>query len=176
VLRKLRLLLTSVFLCLYCRHRNENNEQENFVVGVGDKHKVIFILDFGLAKLYRVRESLIHLPIREGGLVGTPVFASIHNHLNIAQSRRDDLESIAYILIYFMKGSLPWHGIAHEVEDKETKYKLILESKQNTPIAVICEGLPSEFAEFLVTKTTPLYLTFCLYITGCRSKYNVVCP
>lgn len=75
-------------------------------------------------------------------------YASIANHQGIAQSRRDDYESIAYMLIYFLKGKLPWQGL--KANDKRTKYGLILETKQKTPIPVLCEGLPKEFADFLV--------------------------
>ncbi len=104
-------------------------------------------MDFGLAKLYRDRKTLVHLPLRDGSLAGTPRYASISNHLGIAQSRRDDLESVAYMLIYFLKGKLPWQGL--KASDKRTKYGLILECKQNTTIQSLCEGLPREFSEFL---------------------------
>ena len=107
----------------------------------------MYCVDFGLAKLYRDRKTLVHLPLRDGSLAGTPRYASISNHLGIAQSRRDDLESIAYMLIYFLKGKLPWQGL--KASDKRTKYGLILECKQNTSIHSLCEGLPREFSEFL---------------------------
>ena len=77
-------------------------------------------------------------------------YASIANHDGIAQSRRDDYESVAYMLIYFLKGKLPWQGL--KANDKRTKYGLILENKLKTPISSLCEGLPKEFAEFLVRK------------------------
>ena len=76
-------------------------------------------------------------------------YASIANHDGIAQSRRDDFESVAYMLIYFLKGKLPWQGL--KANDKRTKYGLILETKLKTPIGTLCEGLPREFAEFLVS-------------------------
>ena len=127
--------------CLTC------GQQQNFVIGLGSKCNDVYCVDFGLAKLYRDRKTLVHLPLRDGSLAGTPRYASISNHLGIAQSRRDDLESIAYMLIYFLKGKLPWQGL--KASDKRTKYGLILECKQSTSINTLCEGLPREFSEFL---------------------------
>ena len=123
---------------------------QNFVIGLGAKASEIYCVDFGLAKLYRDRKTLVHLPLRDGSLAGTPRYASISNHLGIAQSRRDDLESIAYMLIYFLKGKLPWQGL--KASDKRTKYGLILECKQDTTIHTLCDGLPREFYEFLVSE------------------------
>ena len=82
-------------------------------------------------------------------LLGTPRYASINNHLGVEQSRRDDLESVGYILIYFLKGSLPWQGL--KAKNAQKKYRLILEKKQQVSIAQLCQGCPSQFAEFLVT-------------------------
>lgn len=73
---------------------------------------------------------------------------SINNHLGIEQSRRDDLESIGYVLIYFLKGSLPWQGL--KAKNPQKKYRMILEKKQQVSIAQLCQGCPSQFAEFLV--------------------------
>lgn len=80
-------------------------------------------------------------------LTGTPRYASINNHLGVEQSRRDDLESVAYILIYFIKGSLPWQGL--KSNKPEHKYRLILQKKQQVSIAQLCQGCPPPFAEFL---------------------------
>ena len=134
---------------------------QNFVIGLGAKASEIYCVDFGLAKLYRDRKTLVHLPLRDGSLAGTPRYASISNHLGIAQSRRDDLESIAYMLIYFLKGKLPWQGL--KASDKRTKYGLILECKQMTTIRTLCEGLPREFSEFLV-----IQLFFVIASLNCR--------
>lgn len=117
------------------------------MIGLHDASSEIFCIDFGLAKLYRDRKTLMHLPRREGALAGTPRYASINNHTGIAQSRRDDFESIAYMLIYFLKGKLPWQGL--KANDKRKKYHLILQSKRDTTIPVLCEGLPKAFADFL---------------------------
>ena len=89
-----------------------------------------------------------HIPHRDGrSLTGTPRYASINNHLGVEQSRRDDLESIGYVLVYFIKGTLPWQGL--KAKNPQKKYRMILEKKQQVSIAQLCQGLPSQFAEFL---------------------------
>ncbi len=80
-------------------------------------------------------------------MTGTPRYASINNHLGIEQSRRDDLESIGYVLVYFLKGGLPWQGLKAKSATK--KYKLIMEKKQSITIPALCQGCPSQFAEYL---------------------------
>ena len=80
-------------------------------------------------------------------LIGTARYASIPTHKGWEQSRRDDLESLAYMLIYFLNGSLPWQG--QRATKKEDKYQMILEKKLNIPIEVLCKGIPREFQEFL---------------------------
>ena len=120
---------------------------QNFVVGLGAKCNELHIIDFGLAKFYRDPKTLVHLPFRDGSLAGTPRYASISNHLGIAQARRDDVESIGYMLVYFLKGKLPWQGFKDS--DKRAVHGLILKCKQSTTIASLCDGIPKEFADFL---------------------------
>jgi hypothetical protein len=72
-------------------------------------------------------------------LIGTTRFASINAHLGIELSRRDDIESLAYILIYFMHGSLPWQGKGGG------RQSFVQKKKQSMPLDVICKGLPDEF-------------------------------
>lgn len=120
----------------------------NFVIGTGEQSNIIFCVDFGLSKRFRHPKNLQHIPHRDGrSLTGTPRYASINNHLGIEQSRRDDLESIAYVLVYFLKGSLPWQGL--KAKNAQKKYRLILEKKQQVSIAQLCAGCPSQFGEFL---------------------------
>jgi hypothetical protein len=119
------------------------------VIGRGQSANIVYCVDFGLSKRYRHPKTLQHIPHRDGrSLTGTPRYASINNHLGIDQSRRDDLESIAYVLIYFLKGSLPWQGL--KANNAQKKYRLILENKQQVSIAQLCAGCPSQFGEFLV--------------------------
>jgi serine/threonine protein kinase len=118
---------------------------DNILIGRGSHNRHIYIIDFGLAKKYRDPQTHIHIPYCESyPLVGTTRFASINAHLGIELSRRDDIESLAYILIYFMLGSLPWQG-SHS--DKREAY--VLNKKLNISTKVLCGGLPSEFEELL---------------------------
>ncbi|KAK1748858.1 casein kinase I family protein [Skeletonema marinoi] len=121
----------------------------NFVTDGGrGSGNFIYCIDFGLSKRYRHPRTLQHIPQREGrSLTGTPRYASINNHLGVEQSRRDDLESIGYVLVYFLKGGLPWQGLKAKSATK--KYKLIMEKKQSITIPALCQGCPSQFAEYL---------------------------
>ena len=134
---------------LHARHLiHRDIKPANFVIGVGDTSTNVFCVDFGLSKRYRHPKNLQHIPHRDGrSLTGTPRYASINNHLGVEQSRRDDLESIGYVLIYFLKGSLPWQGL--KAKNAQKKYRMILEKKQQVSIAQLCQGCPSQFAEFL---------------------------
>ncbi len=134
---------------LHSRHLiHRDIKPANFVIGVADNAANVFCVDFGLSKRYRHPKNLHHIPHRDGrSLTGTPRYASINNHLGIEQSRRDDLESIGYVLIYFLKGTLPWQGL--KAKNAQKKYRLILEKKQQVSIAQLCQGCPSQFAEFL---------------------------
>eukprot|EP01018_Ginkgo_biloba_P028416 Gb_14497 [translate_table: standard] len=62
------------------------------------------------------------------------------------QSRRDDLESLGYVLMYFLRGSLPWQGL--KAGTKKQKYEKISDKKVATPIEVLCKSYPSEFASY----------------------------
>ena len=120
----------------------------NFVIGRGEKNKIIYIIDFGLSKKYIDLETNKHIPYKEGkGLTGTARYVSLFTHYGIEQARRDDIESIAYNLIYFAKGKLPWQGV--KTKNKKEKHKKIMESKlANTP-GILCMGLPDEFEKLL---------------------------
>jgi casein kinase 1/casein kinase I family protein HRR25 len=117
---------------------------DNFLMGRGNRSKVVFIIDFGLAKMYRDPRTHRHIPYREGkNLTGTARYASINTHMGIEQSRRDDMESLGYILMYFMRGSLPWQGL--RAATKRQKYERIMERKMGTSIEQLCKGYPPEF-------------------------------
>ena len=82
---------------------------DNFLIGIGDQTSVIQLVDMGLAKRYYDKDLKKHIePSNEKSLTGTANYASIHAHLGEELSRRDDLEAVGYVLIYFLKGRLPW--------------------------------------------------------------------
>jgi casein kinase 1 len=117
---------------------------DNFLIGLGRRSNIIYVIDFGLAKRYRDPKTHVHIMYRENKhLTGTPRYASINNHLGIEQSRRDDLESLGYVFMYFLRGSLPWQGI--RANTKKQKYQKIMEKKMATPIDLLCKGFPDEF-------------------------------
>uniref|UniRef100_A0A673J0U1 non-specific serine/threonine protein kinase n=1 Tax=Sinocyclocheilus rhinocerous TaxID=307959 RepID=A0A673J0U1_9TELE len=121
---------------------------DNFLMGLGKKGNLVYIIDFGLAKKYRDARTHQHIPYRENkNLTGTARYASINTHLGIEQSRRDDLESLGYVLMYFNLGSLPWQGL--KAATKRQKYERISEKKMSTPIEVLCKGYPSEFSTYM---------------------------
>lgn len=136
----------------YIHNRNiihRDIKPDNFVIGGSDKTaNLIHVIDFGLSKKYRDSKTHQHIPFREGRpLTGTARYTSINTHLGIEQSRRDDLEGIAYVLIYLLKGTLPWMGL--KAENRKQKYELISQKKIAVPVDMICQGLPHEFSVFL---------------------------
>ncbi|KAL8139843.1 hypothetical protein V2J09_005864 [Rumex salicifolius] len=120
---------------------------DNFLMGLGRRANQVYVIDFGLAKKYRDSTSHQHIPYRENkNLTGTARYASMNTHLGIEQSRRDDLESLGYVLMYFLRGSLPWQGL--KAGTKKQKYDKISEKKVSTSIEALCRGYPSEFASY----------------------------
>nr|AAA21545.1 casein kinase-1 [Schizosaccharomyces pombe] len=119
---------------------------DNFLM---KKHSnVVTMIDFGLAKKYRDFKTHVHIPYRDNkNLTGTARYASINTHIGIEQSRRDDLESLGYVLLYFCRGSLPWQGL--QADTKEQKYQRIRDTKIGTPLEVLCKGLPEEFITYM---------------------------
>jgi len=113
-------------------------------MGHGQFRRYLFLIDFGLAKRYRSTKTGGHIPYKEHkSLTGTARYASVNSHLGIEQSRRDDLESIGFVLMYFNRGSLPWQGL--KAKTKQEKYDKISEKKMTTPIEVLCAGYPGMF-------------------------------
>ena len=95
---------------IHARHfLHRDIKPDNFLVGGNDQTKnTIYIIDFGLAKCFKSSDGE-HIPFRDGkNLTGTARYASINTHLGYEQSRRDDLETIGHVILYFLRGSLPW--------------------------------------------------------------------
>lgn len=121
---------------------------DNFLMGIGRRGSQVNVIDFGLAKKYRDPRTHLHIPYRENkNLTGTARYASVNTHLGIEQSRRDDLESLGYVLIYFCRGSLPWQGL--KAATKRQKYDRIMEKKMTISNDVLTKGLPAEFLEYM---------------------------
>ena len=121
---------------------------DNFLIGRNKKKNIIYIIDFGLSKRFREVKTNIHIPYRDGkSLTGTARFASINTHLGIEQSRRDDLESLGYVMIYFLRGSLPWQGL--KAKNPCEKYNKIMKTKMQTSLENLCKEFPNEVENFL---------------------------
>ena len=120
----------------------------NFVIGKGENSKKLYIIDFGLSKRFLDKNTNKHIPYKEGkGLTGTARYVSLFTHYGIEQSRRDDIEGIAYNLIYLAKGRLPWQGV--KTKNKKEKHKKIMESKIAYTPEKLCEGISYEFINLL---------------------------
>ena len=119
---------------------------QNFLMGVGEQLNCVYIIDFGLAKIYDNPSTDQHISYtKNNALIGTLRYASINNHLGIEQSRRDDLESLGYVLMYFLRGKLPWQGLK---KGKKLKYENMTCKKMSTSIEALCENYPPEFAKY----------------------------
>ena len=126
---------------------------DNMLIGKSHHKNQIFLIDYGLAKKYKAGNK--HIPFKDGGkLVGTARYASINSHAGFQLSRRDDLISLGYILVYFAKGKLPWQKV--KGKSKEEKYHNIMKLKKGLGSSVICAGLPKEFQ---------VYLDYCSNLT-----------
>lgn len=116
---------------------------ENFLV---QGEKDMMLIDFGLSKRY-VDHRGRHIPRTENKpFRGTLRYCSINMHLGVENSRRDDLESLGYVIIYFCKGKLPWQGIPGRGEQRA---QAICKKKRETPISELCKGIPKEVQEYM---------------------------
>jgi len=108
---------------------------------------LIYIVDFGLAKKFKSeRGNHVKFSINKN-ISGTLRFCSVNSMRGVEQSRRDDLESLCYLIIYFLKGSLPWQGL--NISSKEKRFQTIYKIKKEVKIETLCEGLPKEILDIL---------------------------
>merc|ERR1712070_1061879 len=116
--------------------------------GVKEKVHHVYIIDFGLSKRYWEKERNQHCQMKQKlSLTGTARYASINAHKGVEQSRRDDLEAIGHMFLYFLRGALPWSGLDAKTQDE--KYKKICLKKEETPLPQLCEGFPKAFEDYL---------------------------
>lgn len=124
---------------------HQDIKPENFVWGVGERQHHLYLIDFGLSKTYWEGR---HIRMRHHhGLVGTARYASINAHKGLEQSRRDDLEAAGHMLLYLLRGSLPWSGL--QARNMDEKYKRILHIKETYPLPDLCKGFPGAFEKYL---------------------------
>jgi serine/threonine protein kinase len=121
---------------------------ENFMFGINAKVHHVYIIDFGLSKMYWDKFKQAHNPMKQKlSLTGTARYASINAHKGFEQSRRDDLEAIGHMFLYFLRGALPWSGL--DAKTQEEKYRKICEKKEQTPISDLNTGFPKQFDQYL---------------------------
>lgn len=132
----------------YLHHRNyvhRDIKPDNFVFDMEESR--LYLIDYGLAKEFRNPTTFRHRELRtDKSLTGTARYASLRTHQGYEQSRRDDLESVGFCMIYFLKGRLPWQGL--RARTKQEKYEKIRESKEGISLYELCMGLPKEIHSF----------------------------
>lgn len=117
----------------------------NFMIRDRNTHPAVFLIDFGLAQLFRDPITYLHHPFTtDHSILGTLTFASVNCQQGYAQSRRDDLESLAYTIIYLALGDLPWTG--NSAEDNE---EAVFRKKPSITAEELCDGLPAPFCDFV---------------------------
>jgi casein kinase 1 len=153
-LKTVLMLADQMISCVeYIHNKNfihRDIKPDNFVMGLGEHSNQVFIIDYGLAKKYRDQHTHMHIPYVEGkSLTGTARYASVAALRGIEQSRRDDLESLGFVWLYLLRGSLPWMGLTGR--DQKQKYDRICDVKSKISFEELCRGFPSEFIRFFNT-------------------------
>lgn len=121
---------------------------DNFLMGVGKLSHHVYLIDYGLSSKYLSNTSA-HREMTTGrNFVGTTRYASLRTHQGISQSRRDDLEQLAYVLVYMLRGRLPWSGL--QIKDREQKEKAIGDMKEKLTTNQICARCPRQFEDLLL--------------------------
>jgi serine/threonine protein kinase len=150
-LKTVLMLADQMLSCVeYIHNKNflhRDIKPDNFVMGLGNQSSQVFIIDYGLAKKYRDQHTHVHIPYIEGkSLTGTARYASVAALKGSEQSRRDDLESLGYVWMYLLRGSLPWMGLTGR--DQKQKYARIADVKVRTSWEQLCSGYPEEFIRY----------------------------
>ncbi|CAK75979.1 unnamed protein product (macronuclear) [Paramecium tetraurelia] len=125
------------------RFLHRDIKPDNFVIESGPNAKMLYLIDFGLSKHY-INSKGEHISyVKKAGLIGTARYASVSAHEEMEQGRKDDLESIGYVLIYLATGNLPWMNL--QVDSKDAKYTKIYQIKKQTKTEDLCANLPKCF-------------------------------
>ena len=128
-------------------HIHRDIKPDNFMTGKDEKENKIYLIDFGLAKKYFSTSKQQHIKFSTGkSLTGTARYCSRNAHKGYEQSRRDDIESIGYVLLYFLLGNLPWQGL--KVKEGEDQFKKIAEKKCNITFEELTKNTYHEFLLF----------------------------
>ena len=162
----------------YILHRDI--KPDNFTIGRGKKSHIIYLIDFGLAKKYKSSKgNHEHIKYSENKkLIGTARYASINALKGCEQGRRDDMESLGYVLMYFLRGNLPWQGL--KLLKGDDRNKKIYEVKKDTSAEELCAGYPKQFCEYIrYTRNLKFeqepnydYLKRLIYSVMNRYEYN----
>jgi len=123
---------------------------DNLLVGLGPNRRIIYLIDFGLAKYYIDNSGKHKEIVRDKNLTGTIRYVSLNVQDGVEASRRDDLESLGYVCIYCLKGGLPWQTVSTTSSDlKEKKYYSIKTKKREIALINLCSNIPLEFMIYL---------------------------
>ena len=162
-----------IFIQILDRLKNIHNlgyihrdlKPENFLISLHVRDNIIFLIDFGLSKKYIDSNTKSHIAFKKDKpITGTIRYISINTHLTYEQSRRDDIESLLYIILYFFKGELPWDGV--KTKTKDEKYEKIKELKMKFKENEDYKNLPYEMKLLFEN-------VYCLEFTE-QPNYNVL--
>lgn len=118
---------------------------ENFLLE--RERDIVYIVGYSVSKIFWDYTKEQHIPFMDNRkLVGELRYASLNAQAGCEQSRRDDLESLGYVLVYLFKGSLPWQNFE---EPNKNSREEVIKCKAAMPLEELCEGLPEEFVTYL---------------------------
>ncbi|KAF8262387.1 kinase-like domain-containing protein, partial [Lactarius quietus] len=119
----------------------------NFMTGIGKLSHQVFLINFGLAQLFRNPSTCWHIsPVSGLKTIGTITFTSINSHSGQTQSHHDNLESLVHCIVYLCCGHLPWQDIIKEGPVEQ--YEEAVVKKKTTLAKGLCRGLPLPFVTF----------------------------
>jgi len=170
------LLAQQVLGCMEYLHStgfvHRDIKPDNIMTGTKGRQHHVYLIDFGLAERYYKWRR--HEPMRSEAFQGTVRYASVSAMRGVSQSRRDDLESVGYMLVYFLRGTLPWSGLP--AKGTEERFRKVREKKARMSMRELCGGYPRTFEKYLTQVRTlsyaerPDYASLQKYFADCRSE------